>query len=291
MKSIVYILITVFISSILISAFPKSVRKEKQIVTIQCVNENYSPDILIKSADIIKARLKDYGIQNADVFVDHKASCIDISIDSQVELVDVTNLLTSKGSVEFYETYDRLEVIKNLGVEKDLASILNIPSDEKKIDGCTGIYGYCKEDKKSEVELYLKKHYASKPGHGINFYWSEQPNDNKDFQLFLLQSNASLDNSYISKSVVKNDLSGKKPELMVSFNESGKSIWKDITKRNIGKSIAIVMDKKVLQAPIVKSEIIEGKCIITGDFSINEINRINSLINNEELPLEFKLKN
>ena len=78
--------------------------------------------------------------------------------------------------------------------------------------------------------------------------------------------------------------------MIITFDKVGKSIWKDVTQRNVGKSIAIVLDKKVLQAPVVKSEILEGKCILSGDFSMKEITWLNSMINNEELPLDFKIK-
>lgn len=291
MKSIIYILIIVFISSILISAFPKTDSVLKQTFSLQCVNDDHTSGMLNKSADIISSRLSDYGVTDADVFVNEKESCINMSIDNQVSLSDARALLTSKGKLEFYETYDRLEFIKNPGIDKDLASILNIPVDGKEFDRFSGILGYCKGKGKSKVELYLKNHYLSKPGQGINFFWSEQPDDNGDFYLFLLQNKASLDGSYISESTVKGNLSGRNPELLITFDKSGELVWQNITKRNIGKSIAIVLDKKVLQAPIVRSEIKEGKCIITGNFSQEEIRRINSLINNDELPLEFNLMN
>jgi preprotein translocase subunit SecD len=116
-------------------------------------------------------------------------------------------------------------------------------------------------------------------------------NINGTYYIYVLQPHAALNNSFISQSDLKSDLPNQKHELSITFDRSGQSIWREVTKRNIGKSIAIVLDKKILYAPIVRSEIKEGKCIITGDFSFNELRRINSLIKNNELPLEFKIKN
>ncbi len=291
MKSIVYILITIITAGILISSFPKTSLATKKTFTLQCIHDNHSAEMLNKSAKIIESRLNDCGIPDVDVTVDNNLSCINVQVDSEIDSLTLSNLCISKGKVKFYETYDRLEVIKNLGTDSELAELLNIPTEDKELHKFSGIFGYCKEDNKSQVDSYIKKNYVSAPGQGINFFWSDQPNKNGDFYLYLLQNKASLDNSYITESLVKMDLSDNKPVLIIAFDEPGKSIWSDITRQNISKSIAIVLDEKVLQAPFVMSEILEGRCIITGDFSINEISRINALINNEELPLQFKIKN
>jgi hypothetical protein len=290
MKSIVYILIAVFICSILIAAFPKNNSKSDQKIIIECVSNNCTIELLHKSAVILESRLNDYGLNNVDVFVNEKLSIIEISFEENINLSEVTFLLESKGQIEFFETYDRKEVIEKIGIDKDLALILNIPTDSLKFPNNSGVYGYCKESDKLKVELYLEKHYHSKMAEEINFYWGERPNRNGDFYLYILQSNPSLDNSLISECDIKANMYDKYSELTISFDKSGKSIWEDVTKRNVGKSIAIVLDKKVLFAPLLQTEITEGKCTITGDFSLNEISRIYSLIKNDKLPLEFEIK-
>lgn len=291
MKSIVYILLGIIISSIIVSAFPKNVWKNQQSLTIQCTDKNPSRELLDKSGAIIKSRLEDYGVHRVNVEINKVSSCIRISFDSQVNVNNLIALLTSKGRIEFYETYDRFEVIQKSDAIKELSSLLNTPEDDKESFRFSGILGYCKQDKKPEVERYLKDHDMSIPGYEINFCWSEYPNENGDYYLYMLKSQASMDNSCIVGSAIQSELPDKKPELMISFDSKGARIWKDLSKRNIGKSVAIVLDKKVMGAPVVKSEINTGKCVISGNFSWDEINRMNALIKNGVLPLNFELKN
>lgn len=290
MKSVIYILIAVFIGGIFVSAFPKTNSGSGQNITLECVSKNHSIELLNKSADILAHRLNDYGLKNVKLFINEQLSNIDIHFEKNVNLPDVISLLESKGQIAFFETLSRKEIINNIELTKDLTQMLNVPTANKEFDDNSGIFGYCTENNKTEAERLIKQHYAGKLREGINFYWSEQANKRGDFYLYVLKSHAALDNSSIAESVIKTDSTGKNAALMLEFNESGKSVWQEMTKRNMSRSIAIVLDKKVLCAPTVQAEITEGKCLITGDFSLDEMRRINALIKNEKLPLEFKTK-
>lgn len=290
MKTILYILITIFISSILITAFPKNDLKSDQVLRFHCVDNNPTMSVLNKSAGIMKSRLKAYGIQDAEVTINKKSANLEITINGQVDLLETKILLSKKGKVAFYETYNRQEFIDKLGINKELSSLLNVLNNSEKLDESSGILGYCVKESIDKVNQYLKNHYASHPEHSIKFYWSEKPNEKGVYYLYLLHNKAKLTNADISKSEIKTASSGNMPFIELTFNEAGKAIWYEMTKNNINKSIAIVMDERVLQAPIVKSEIKEGKCIITGNFTMKEIQRINALMNNEALPLDFKEK-
>jgi SecD/SecF fusion protein len=90
--------------------------------------------------------------------------------------------------------------------------------------------------------------------------------------------------------VVKHPNETDRSDIMINFDKNGTLVWKSLSKSNIGKPIAIVLDNVVYCAPRVMGEINNGKCIISGDFSIKEITLLKSLISNDELPLEFKLK-
>ena len=59
-------------------------------------------------------------------------------------------------------------------------------------------------------------------------------------------------------------------EVSMSMNAEGAKAWARLTKDNIGKSIAIVLDDLVYSAPNVQVEITGGRSSITGGFSIEE---------------------
>jgi preprotein translocase subunit SecD len=105
--------------------------------------------------------------------------------------------------------------------------------------------------------------------------------------LYLLKHNAALDKSQVLKAVERK--TNESIDLMISFNKSGTLVLQSLSKNNIGKPIGIVIDNVVYSAPMVKEEISTGECEISGDFTQSEVTLLKSLINNIELPLDFKI--
>lgn len=98
-----------------------------------------------------------------------------------------------------------------------------------------------------------------------------------------VQEASLLDHTAIqSASVVKNSVSGA-PEINVEFSPEGQELFAAITRENINKRLAIVLDGRCYAAPIIRSEISEGKAQITGNFTEEEAKalaaKINELIN------------
>ena len=60
------------------------------------------------------------------------------------------------------------------------------------------------------------------------------------------------------------------PSVSMTMNAEGASIWARLTKDNIGKQIAIVLDDRVYSYPNVNSEITGGNSEITGGFDVEE---------------------
>lgn len=61
------------------------------------------------------------------------------------------------------------------------------------------------------------------------------------------------------------------PEIAIRLTKKGGEIFHQLTKENIGKPIAIVLDKKIIYLPIVQSEIAGGRLMINGNFTMQEI--------------------
>jgi len=287
MKSIVYILITVFICGILVSAYPKSNSNQKQVVEIQCVVNNPDSKLLDEACLIIKKRLNDNEVKNFDVSINSKRGIIEITFNEKIDLKDILPLLISKGEVEFYETYNRTEVIKLLNKGDKLFTLLNIASENSEIDNSSAILGFCKPELTSQVDSYNAQYYVSKPGEGINFVWGKDLNKNGECYLYLLKHNSVLSKQQIME--VSVNKVNESCELMITFNKDGALVLQNLSKNNINKSIALVIDKKVYFAPVLKNEIKDGKCSISGNFTFKELTQLKSLITNGTLPLDFKI--
>ncbi|HXW22632.1 MAG TPA: protein translocase subunit SecD [Rhodomicrobium sp.] len=73
------------------------------------------------------------------------------------------------------------------------------------------------------------------------------------------------------------------------FNSKGAAAFARVTRENIGKPFAIVLDNKVISAPVIRSEIPGGRGQITGNFSLDEVNRLALLLRSGALPAALSI--
>ena len=70
----------------------------------------------------------------------------------------------------------------------------------------------------------------------------------------------------------------------MSMNSEGSRRWALMTKQNIGKAIAIVLDGYVYSAPNVNSEITGGNSEITGHFTPEESKDLANVLKSGKMP-------
>lgn len=79
------------------------------------------------------------------------------------------------------------------------------------------------------------------------------------------------------------------PEVSLKFDSEGAKLFADLTKKNIGKTVAIYLDGQVISAPVVQTEITNGEAVITGNFSIDEAKELVRRLNEGALPVPISL--
>jgi preprotein translocase subunit SecD len=75
-----------------------------------------------------------------------------------------------------------------------------------------------------------------------------------------------------------------RPAVAFQFDARGARAFGDYTAQNIGAPFAIVLDGKVISAPVIQSHIPGGSGIITGNFTVEEANRLAVLLSAGALP-------
>lgn len=78
-------------------------------------------------------------------------------------------------------------------------------------------------------------------------------------------------------------------EVSMSMNSDGAKTWKRLTADNVGKQVAIVLDKYVYSAPNVNDEIPNGRSSISGNFSIEEAQDLATILKAGKLPAPAKI--
>jgi len=77
---------------------------------------------------------------------------------------------------------------------------------------------------------------------------------------------------------------GSTPEVSMTMNSTGAKVWARLTKDNVGKSIAIVLDGYVRSYPNVNGEITGGRSSITGLESVEEAKDLANILKSGKMP-------
>lgn len=98
-----------------------------------------------------------------------------------------------------------------------------------------------------------------------------------------------LTGQYLKNAALDFDANTSKPHVAIEFNAEGAKLFQDLTKRNVGKPLAIFLDRFLLSAPVVQGEIPEGRATITGNFTVAEARELARRLNAGALPVPITL--
>ncbi|MBQ3607199.1 MAG: protein translocase subunit SecDF [Bacteroidales bacterium] len=95
---------------------------------------------------------------------------------------------------------------------------------------------------------------------------------------------APLDGGSVTDARVSYGNTGGSPSVSMSMNAEGANVWARLTKDNIGKQVAIVLDGMVYSYPTVNTEITGGSSEITGNFTLEEAEDLANVLKSGKLP-------
>ncbi len=235
--------------------------------------------LLKQSANIISNRLKVYGLAICDISIQENKGQIKVQLPGNTDLSEIEGLLISKGNLAFYE----MLTLKEMPDFRQ--SDPNLDTHDGKI-GCSA-----NEDHNMEIDIenYLKSHNllsSCKLSWGVKTYKSLAClyilKTNKDGNPLLTRSDIES-----IKSIQEKD--SKEFVLQIKFVPPAVKIWADATRNNMNKPIAIVLNDKVYETPVVKTIMEGGLCEITGNMNQKEVNYFLALVNNDNLPISLSI--
>lgn len=96
---------------------------------------------------------------------------------------------------------------------------------------------------------------------------------------------AELTGRYLAHATVEFNPNTNAPLVGLEFTSEGASLFAKITRDNIGKPLAVILDGNVLSSPVIQSEITGGKAQITGNFAPEEAKALVRNLNYGALPV------
>jgi preprotein translocase subunit SecD len=284
MKTILYSIIAILIFSAVAAGYINKQETDKCIL-IQSVDRNIASVQLTQSAEIISNRLKDFSSEKFVVTIIPEKKQIQVILAEPRNLKAVENLLVQKGAFAFYETYDGKSLTELLQGDNHLFSLMN-DGDANNSNVTIGCITPAKVEKVNDYTKSLGLHQKCK------FAWS-QGFDSSEVCLYALrlsdEKGALLTGADVESMRYIQDQESKTYNVEILFKKDVIKIWSDATKRNINRSIALVLDNEVIYAPRVNEAIDKGHCIISGNLTEDQVRFIAALGNNGELPANFEI--
>ncbi len=131
----------------------------------------------------------------------------------------------------------------------------------------------------------------------LKLLWSAKPADGLNqknvFELHALKitsndGRAKLEGDVVTDAKDQFDQFGK-PEVSMTMNSEGAREWAALTKANVGKAVAIVLDGVVYSAPRVNQEIDGGQSSISGNFTIEDTKDLANTLKSGRMPAPARI--
>ncbi len=127
----------------------------------------------------------------------------------------------------------------------------------------------------------------------LRFYWSQNPHKwDPTHTLFELHAikittrdgRAPLTGDVVTSARPSTGVTGSDIKVDFSMNAEGAKIWQRMTRDNINRCIAVVLDDYVRSYPRVQNEIAGGNTEITGDFTLEEAEDLANILKSGKMP-------
>jgi preprotein translocase subunit SecD len=281
MKAIIYAFSVLMICLTLTAATNKNIDNEKLII-LEVASSTVDLNQLEESVEILSERLTLFGLTSFSVTADEGNNQIYVMVPENCGMKYVEKILTAKGKFNFYETYTYDEFLKQVGEDNQIFELITQDNiwrpwlgigPVENVDKIIESFNTIKDDR---VRLIGQLEY-----------------DDKGFCVYGLrvneEGNSLLSKQHIERMNLKKSESSEGYLLELMFEQETIEIWRDATRRNIGKPIVMLLDNKIVSSPKVSAEISSGLCEISGNIDKQECEYLLSIINTKTLPLVLKI--
>ena len=189
------------------------------------------------------------------------------------------------------ETANNEAALAQLKKEHPLASILQLGGY-----GCVVGYANYKDTAEVNKLLAMKEAQTILPKE-LRLKWGVKAADfdksGQIYELYAIKSTerngrAPLEGDVITDAKDDFDNFGK-PSVSMSLNTDGSRLWATLTKNNVGRAIAIVLDGYVYSAPNVNGEITGGHSQITGNFTPEVTKDLANVLKSGKMPAPARI--
>jgi preprotein translocase subunit SecD len=166
--------------------------------------------------------------------------------------------------------------IQREGINRILVQVpgLQDPSRLKEILGKTAKLDFRMVDQSMSAEQAAASHVPQ----------DSEILDGEKGQKFLIEKRVLVSGADLTDAQPGFDQRSSEPIVSFRFNSSGARKFAEATQQNVGKLFAIVLDNKVISAPVIREPILGGSGQISGNFTVEQANDLAILLRAGALP-------
>ncbi|OFY93816.1 MAG: protein-export membrane protein SecD, partial [Bacteroidetes bacterium RIFOXYC12_FULL_35_7] len=285
---------------------PERVRKLLQGTANLEFWETYENSEIAKSLIDANAKLKEINERLAGTFKDTTLTSNDTTLGADSLLL--ANKDTSKQEESVFDQIEKSDTSKSTDTtatarqkqgekENPLFMVLmpRVSQDGQWMPGAAIGIAHFKDTAKVNKILAMENIRMVFPAN-VKFLWSIKPygKTKEFFELIAIKVTSKDRKAPLTGDVVTNARpefgEGKSTaEVSMTMNGEGAKSWARLTKENIGKSIAIVLDNYVYSYPTVQGEITGGRSSITGNFEITEAKDLANVLKSGKMPAPARI--
>ncbi len=98
-----------------------------------------------------------------------------------------------------------------------------------------------------------------------------------------------LTGAMLKRASVQSDQQTGEPLVAIEFNDEGRELFADVTSKNVGKQLAILIDGYPIMAPTIQDAIVTGQATITGGFTVADAQNLKIQLNAGALPVPISV--
>ncbi len=255
-----------------------------------------------QAVEVFRTRIDKLGVAQPNINKVNNTGRILIELPGVTEKERVKKMLQTSAKLEFWKVSKAgvLEYFSEINNKQN--NIVNLININKVSSGnlyAGGALAAAKISDTAKVNTILKSAEAKGKLTGnlkyAKFVWSVKPEkESPDYLgLFVLEGNARdehlLENhGGVNEASIEYDQM-QKMYIQMKMDLEGAKKWGEVTSKNIGQNIAIVLDNAVYSAPVVQSAITEGNSQISGHFTKDEAKDLVNVLKTGKLPAKARI--
>ncbi len=224
----------------------------------------------------------------------------------------VLDILKGSTNLQFWETYN-LEEIQNVimpSIDRiysrvvlrdtayaNLVRMLPNQLNADRTNISSSLVGYFHVNDTSDMNKFLAMEEAKTLPRDLNLLWGAspvalEPEGAKEFvELYAIRDVNRDGKAPLQGDVISDAEAGftgeqtgvSEPCVNITMNSASALAWANITEKNVGRSVAIVLDDVVYSAPTVNERIAGGRCVISGNFTIEETHDLANVLSSGKM--------